>query len=124
MNNRKMAATALVVALLALAQTAAMGQGRGMRSPEERANQLKEQLALTDSQTVKVTKIFQDGQKKMQEMMGSNMGDREAMRASLATMTASQDTLIEKLLTKEQLAKFEALRKERQQRMRQPRRGQ
>ena len=124
MNNRKMAATALVVALLALAQTAAMGQGRGMRSPEERAQQLKEQLALTDSQTVKVTKIFQDGQKKMQEMMGSNMGDREAMRASLATMTASQDTLIEKLLTKEQLAKFEALRKERHQRMRQPRRGQ
>ena len=124
MNNRKMAATALVVAVLALAQTAAMGQGRGMRSPEERANQLKEQLALTDSQTVKATKIFQDGQKKMQDMMGSNMGDREAMRASLTKMTASQDTLIEKLLTKEQLAKFEALRKERQQRMRQPRRGQ
>lgn len=114
----------VVFALFALLQLTAFAQGRGMRSPEERAKQLKEQLTLTDEQTTKVQKIFEDGQKKAMDMMGSNMGDRDAMRKVMMDVTAKQDSLIEKLLTKEQIAKFEALKKERQQRMQQFRRGQ
>ncbi|MCI0559666.1 MAG: hypothetical protein MN733_14330 [Nitrososphaera sp.] len=110
--------------LLALLSVAAVAQGRGMRSPEERAKQLKEQLTLTDDQTVKVLKIFEEGQKKMQEMMSNNTGDRDAMRKSFMETAAKQDSLIEKLLTKEQLTKYEALKKERRQRMQQNQRGQ
>lgn len=120
MKNRTM----LIIALLALLQLTAFAQGRGMRSPEERAKQLKEQLTLTDEQTTKVQKIFEDGQKTAMDKMGSNMGDREAMRKVMMEVTAKQDSLIEKLLTKEQIAKFEAVKKERQQRMQQFRRGQ
>lgn len=114
----------LVAALLALLQVSALAQGRGMRSPEERAKQLKEQLTLTDDQVVKVKKIFEDGQKQAMDMMGSNMGDRAAMREVMMKITAKQDSLIEKLLTKEQTAKYTTVKKEREERMRQFQRGQ
>ena len=100
------------------------GQGRGpggrggmMASPEERAKQLKEQLTLSDEQTTKIQKIFEENQKKMTDMRASFQGDFDGMRAAIQTIQAKQDSTIETLLTKDQMKKFEGVKKERQQRM-------
>lgn len=94
------------------------GQGRGMMmSPEDRAKQLKEQLTLSDEQTTKVQKIFEDNQKKMTDMRASFQGDFDGVRAAMQAMQAKQDSSIETLLTKDQLKKYDGVKKERQQRM-------
>ncbi|HEY4612979.1 MAG TPA: hypothetical protein VII11_08365 [Bacteroidota bacterium] len=123
MKNSRTVIGLILVALLFMFQPLAMaqGQGRGFRSPEERAKQLKEQLTLTDEQTTKVLKIYEEGQKQTMDMMGSAMGDRDAMRKVMTSVTTKQDSLIEKLLTKEQLKKYDVVKKERQQRMMQRR---
>jgi Spy/CpxP family protein refolding chaperone len=115
----------IVFALLLVQQMAwAQGQGRGMMmSPQERAQQLKERIALTDEQTAKVAKILEESQTKMMEMMGSFQGDREAARKAMQEVQAKQDKAIEALLTKDQLKKYEELKKERMQRMQQRRQG-
>lgn len=114
---------ALVLSFLFVHQLAwsqGPGQGRGMMmTPEERAKQLQERLSLTDEQTAKVTKIFEASQKKAMEMMGSFQGDREAARKAMQEMQAKTDKEIEALLTKEQVKKYEELKKERMQRMQQ-----
>lgn len=115
----------LVLALLFVSQFAwSQGQGRGMMmTPEERAKLLQERLTLTDEQTAKVAKIYEASQKKAMEMMGSFQGDREAARKAMQEMQAKTDKEIEALLTKEQLKKYEAFKKERMQRMQSPRGG-
>jgi len=99
---------------------AAIAQGM-RRSPEERAKQLKEQLSLNDDQTKKVTEIYTESQKTVMEKMQEGMGDREAMRGFMTKQTGKVDSLITKLLTKEQAAKYEEVKKQRQQMRRGPR---
>lgn len=125
MKNRNIFMSALVMTMVVVFQQLAwaqgLGQGRGgmMMSPEERAKQLKEQLSLTNEQTTKVTKIFEESQKKTMEMMGSFQGDRDAARKAVQQMQAKQDSTIEALLNKDQLKKYGELKKQRQQRMQQ-----
>ena len=102
---------------VASAQGMGGGQGRGMRSPEEQAKMLKEQLSLTDEQTAKVTKILADQQKDRQEKMGEFQGDREAMREYFTKAIEKSNAAIKALLNEEQLKKYEQIMKERQQRM-------
>ncbi|MGH2566787.1 MAG: hypothetical protein ACRDGA_00485 [Bacteroidota bacterium] len=93
-------------------------QGRSMMMPpEERAKRLKEQLSLSDEQTKKATKIFEESQKKMTGMRDSLQGDFEVMRAAMQQMQAKQDSTIEAMLNKDQLKKYEELKQERQKRM-------
>ncbi len=70
---------ALCVMLTASFLQRASAQGM-MRSPEERAKQLKEQLKLDDEQTKRVEGVFKSAQEKMQETMDNAQGDRDAMR--------------------------------------------
>lgn len=102
---------------VAFAQGMGGGQGRGMRSPEEQAKMLKEQLSLTDEQTAKVAKIYDAQQKEMQAKMGDFQGDRDAMREYFTKARAKSDSLIKALLNKDQLKNYEEIQKERQQRM-------
>ena len=135
MKNRLIVAGILLAAMLVVCQQLVVaqeeqkqtappqgqGQGRGgrgmMASPEERAKQLKEQLSLSDEQTTKVQKIFEENQKKMTDMRASFQGDFDGMRAAMQVMQAKQDSSIEKLLTADQVKKYEGVKKERQQRM-------
>ncbi|HLF19922.1 MAG TPA: hypothetical protein VI704_03955 [Bacteroidota bacterium] len=113
-----LAATLVVSQQVVVAQQGqGRGQGRAMMSPEDRVKQLKEQLTLTDDQTTKVQKIFEENQKKMTDMRASYQGDFDGMRAAMQLMQAKQDSTIEKLLTADQLKKYEGVKKERQQRM-------
>ena len=112
----------ILIGMMVLAQ-AASAQGM-RRSPEERSKQLKEQLTLTDEQTKKVTALYTESQKTVMEKMQEGMGDRDAMRAFMQKENEKLDKEIEKLLTKEQLPKYEEVKKQRQQMRRGPGPGQ
>ena len=122
MKLRTSTVTWMAVLALLVGTQAAFSQGM-RRSPEERAKQLKEQLSLTDEQTKKVTQIYTASQDSMMAMMQSGGGDRSAMRGMFQKETERVDKEIEKILTKEQVAKFEEVKKQRQQMRRQPREG-
>jgi len=108
----------ILIGMMVLAQ-AASAQGM-RRSPEERSKQLKEQLTLTDEQTKKVTALYTESQKTVMEKMQEGMGDRDAMRAFMQKENEKLDKEIEKLLTKEQVPKYEEVKKQRQQMRRGP----
>ncbi|MBI3110714.1 MAG: hypothetical protein HYZ01_03980 [Ignavibacteriales bacterium] len=105
---------AMVLILVSAAGQRVLAQGR-MMSPEDRAEQLSKRLDLNEEQKGKLVKVYQTLQKEMQEKMPDLMGDREAMRKAIQDINAKGDKEVEKMLTKEQLAKYEEFKKERQQ---------
>jgi Spy/CpxP family protein refolding chaperone len=107
---------------LAYAQQGPGGQGR-MMSPKDRAADLKERLALSDSQTALITKIFAEAQEAMSKAVDSLKGDRQAMRDLRMGMMKKSDERIDSLLTSGQKKKYEELIKERRSRMRGRTRG-
>lgn len=112
----------ILIGMMVLAQSV-FAQGM-RRTPEERAKQLKEEMTLTDEQTKKVTELYTESQKIVMEKMQAGMGDRTAMREFMQKENEKLDKDIEKLLTKEQRAKYEEVKKQRQQRRRGPGSGQ
>lgn len=113
-----MARLFVIFAVVIIWQSGVFSQQMMMNS-EERAKRLKEQLSLTDDQTKKATKIFEQAQEAMMEEMMVNQGDREAMRKAFTQITEKTDKEIEKILTAKQKKKYEELKKERQNMMRQ-----
>ena len=105
---------AMVLILVSAAGPLVSAQGR-MMSPEDRAEQVSKRLVLNEEQKGKLVKVYQAMQKEMQEKMPDLMGDREEMRKAMQTINAKGDKEVEKMLTKEQLAKYEEFKKERQQ---------
>ena len=105
---------AMVLILVSAAGPLVSAQGR-MMSPEDRAEQVSKRLALNEEQKGKLVKVYQAMQKEMQEKMPDLMGDREAMRKAMQDINAKGDKEVEKMLTKEQLAKYEEFKKERGQ---------
>jgi hypothetical protein len=105
----------LSLCLLVLA-TASLWSQPTMRTPAERASQLKERLSLTEEQTIAVEIIFEERQKEVAAKMDSLRGDREAMRAFMMGEIVKTDKEIEALLSDEQKTKYEALKKERRER--------
>ena len=105
---------AMVLILVSAAGPLVSAQGR-MMSPEDRAEQVSKRLALNEEQKGKLIKVYQALQKEMQEKMPDLMGDREEMRKAMQTINAKGDKEVEKMLTKEQLAKYEEFKKERLQ---------
>jgi Spy/CpxP family protein refolding chaperone len=87
-------------------------------SPKERAANMKEQLALTDSQAVLVTGIFEDAQADMKKAADSADGDRRSMRDLRMAIMKKSDERIDSILTDDQKKKFADMKKERQGRMR------
>ena len=82
-------------------------------SPEERAKALKDSLALDSTQTAKVVSILTESQAQMRDAFQSGGGDREAMRETMTKITEKTDAKIEALLTQDQLAKYQILKKNR-----------
>lgn len=103
------------------------GGGRPQMDPAERVErqtqQLKESLSLTDEQTAKVKAIYTKYGEKQREAFqkareAGEEVDREKMREQMQATRTQQDNEIKALLTAEQKTKFEAVIKERQERMR------
>lgn len=103
------------------------GESRPERiSPEERiereVKQLKDTLALTDEQAVKVKEIYSKNEEKRRAAFekareSGEEPDREAMRKEMMAAMEAQNTEIKAVLTNEQKVKFESYLKARQERM-------
>ncbi len=79
---------------------------------------LKTELNLTPEQTAKIQNILSSAQKQAELDRQKYQGDREAMFKAMRERWEKIDKEIEAVLTKEQKAKYEKIKKERQERMR------
>ena len=114
MSTRMMLRCWIAVAVFFLAMPA-LAQPR-MRSPEERANELKTALDLTVIQTDSVRTIYEQAAADMQDAFDLAAGDRTAMRELMMKIRNETDGRIEALLTPEQKEKFDKFKQERQAR--------
>ena len=108
---------ALFIAVLLIACQASPAAAQGMQiSPEQRTQRLKDSLALSDTQTKDVLKIYQVMDTRRQELFSSGTEDREARMQAMRSLRDSTDARIEALLTPKQKTKFEEFKKQRAQR--------
>lgn len=109
----------LIVLLLFLVPVSTLAQGRrGPMNIEDRVENLKKQLSLTDEQTAKVKEIMESVVKKMREAREENQGDRQAMREAMRKIMSETDDKIMEVLTPEQKKEYEKIIKERNERRR------
>lgn len=104
---------ALVISLMIVIFTFnAYAQGR--MDPAERAKDLKTKLGLTDDQTTKIQKIFEDAQTEAMAQMSGDSDSRSARRTAMqAVMTKAQEK-VKVLLTDEQKTAYQKIIDERQ----------
>jgi hypothetical protein len=108
-----------MVFVAGMLQTAfAQRQGGPRLTPQQQADTLGKKLGLDSVTVAKVAAIYDKSQKdiaaKRTELQG---GDMDAMRAAMTEIRTKANDEIKALLTKEQVAKFEDILKEQQQRM-------
>lgn len=101
---------------LCMAALQASAQRGPMMTPEERTKMLTDSLSLTKDQQPKVLKIYQESDKKRQEIFNSNSEDRDAMRTAMRGVMDKTDKDIEALLTAKQKTKYEEMKALRMQR--------
>lgn len=91
------------------------GPGGGFTTPEQRAEQLTEQLSLSNEQQTKVAEIYQSSMQRMQAMFASGGGRGGApgaggdMRQRMMNMINEVNKEVAELLDPEQRAKFEEM---------------
>lgn len=101
---------------LCMAALQASAQRGPMMTPEQSTKHLTDSLSLTKDQQARVLKIYQETDKKRQELFNSNSGDRGAMRSAMREIMDKSDKQIETLLTAKQKTKFEEMKTQRMQR--------
>ncbi|HXX64503.1 MAG TPA: hypothetical protein VEO56_11980 [Bacteroidota bacterium] len=112
--------TTLMVFAASLMMLLGVGSAQAQRmqmTAEQRAQRLKDTLALSDDQYGKVVTIFQDMDKKRQELFSAAGDDRDARMQAMRSLSDSTDTKIEALLNADQKTKYEDLKKQRMERM-------
>jgi Spy/CpxP family protein refolding chaperone len=115
MNRRIFVLVILTFTLFLSSYVFSQERGRGFGDFLER---LKTELKLTPEQTAKIQKILDDAQKQAEIDRQKHQGDREAMMKAMRERWEKIDKEIEAVLTKEQKKKYEQIKKERQERMR------
>lgn len=119
----------LAIAVSALTASYAQKSARGPITPEQRAersaSQLKEKLALTDAQKAEVYKIEVDKFKKQDEVRKERLQEMKKVAESRKSEIKDSEDKLAKVLTPEQKAKYEAMKAERKDRIkdRQHRKG-
>ena len=100
--------------------TAGFAQMR--KDPEERANELKEKLNLTDEQTEQVKQIYFNADNEIKSKVQGS-GNREQMREAMKTIMSNTDNEILKIINDEQKEKYNEIIQEREERMPGPQRN-
>ncbi len=95
---------AVAICTAALCATPLLAQGRGMMSPEQRVEAIDKAVTLTADQKTKITAIFTEDVKKMQDLRAAQDPD---MRDKMRAMRTDENTKIKALLTDEQKPKFD-----------------
>ncbi|MGH9788383.1 MAG: hypothetical protein ACRD4U_06750 [Candidatus Acidiferrales bacterium] len=105
-----------VVLLLAATVAIAGGeQSKGAKmDPEAKAAQLQKDLGLTDAQTQQVQTVLEDTHKRFEALKTQNLAE-DALKAEKTKIKAEQDAKLKGIFTSEQWAKFEELRKPKQE---------
>lgn len=113
----------LLAAVIFIFGTSAINHAQ-MRSPEERAKQLTEQLKLNKEQSKKVEDIFTKQQEKMQNIFqnGGGFGD-PATRDKMMKVREETNSEINKLLTDKQKTEYKKIVEEQQKRMQEMRKN-
>lgn len=110
----------LSVMTFANAQDAPKQGGRGMGTPEERAQRTTEQLTkhlnLTEDQKVKVKAIYLEQATNMMKVREESKGDRDAMMAKMKTVGEETDKKVEALLNDDQKKAYATWKEERMKR--------
>lgn len=101
----------MLVAFMVLTAASAFAQPPRM-SAEDRTKRLTEQLSLTTDQAKKVLAIYKRSEEDMRKIFESAEGDRESMRESMRGQREKVNKEIEALLTADQKAKFEEIKKQ------------
>ena len=93
---------------------------RQQQTPQVRAERLAKQLGLTDDEKTKVQALFekQNADREKMRSEGTNL-TREQMRTKMDEMRKSEETEMQKILTPEKFAKYQDLRKEQMEKMKQ-----
>jgi len=94
--------------------------GRGMPSPEERTDRLKNALNLSDDQKDKVLSIYQDEQKQMEALRSDTSSSREDRRSKMRQIHENTVSQIKGVLNPDQAKKFDEM----EQKMMEERRAQ
>lgn len=107
----------LFFSALLIALGASTGDAQRMQlTPEQRAQRLKDTLALNEDQYGKVLAIYQQMDKQRQELFSSGSDDRQARMQAMRSLADSTDAKIEVLLTPDQKTKYEDIKKQRMER--------
>lgn len=93
---------------------------RQQQTPQVRAERLAKQLGLTDDEKAKVQALYekQNAEREKMRSEGTQL-TREQMRTKMDEMRKSEETEMQKILTPEKFQKFQDLRKEQMEKMRQ-----
>ena len=106
----------LAIAVSAFTASYAQKSARGPITPEQRAersaSQLKEKLALTDAQKAEVYKIEVDKFKKQDEVRKERLQEMKKVAESRKSEMKDSEDKLAKVLTPEQKAKYEAMKAE------------
>ena len=107
----------LVLLMLCVVFIQGVSQAQPMRrTPKERAAMLKEQLSLSDSQVVIVTKIYEVSDTLMRKIFESAGDNREAVRDTMMAIRKKIDDQVVALLNEEQKKKYAEIQKQRENR--------
>ena len=101
--------------------TSSMVSAQGRMTHEERVQQYKERLKLSDDQTKKLDVILKKSEAKREEMR--NSGDREKMREEMMKSMDETNNQITKILKPAQKEEFKKMIEERKNRMQGQRRN-
>ncbi|MFM2291846.1 MAG: hypothetical protein RIS29_1659 [Bacteroidota bacterium] len=93
---------------------------RQQQTPQVRAERLAKQLGLTDDEKAKVQALFekQNADREKMRSEGTNL-TREQMRTKMDEMRKGEETEMQKILTPEKFTKYQELRKEQMEKMKQ-----
>lgn len=92
-----------------------------MLTPEKRAEFITKELGLTDAEKAKVQALFEKQDAKMKAHQAEMEKIREELKAKFEAERKAQDAELEKIIGKEKFQKHEALRAEREEKMKQRR---
>jgi protein CpxP len=80
--------------------------------PVEKAKALQKQIKLSDAQTAKVAKIYQESAEKFDKIKKAEHGNTDKMMKSIGPLRAATIEKIKGVLTPKQAAKYDALVKD------------
>jgi len=95
------------------------GEQRGPVTPQMRADRMAKELSLTDAEKVKVKALFEAQDAKRIKQQDEIQKAKEELRLKLEAERKTQDAELEKIIGTEKFQKLQALRAERQEKMKQ-----